>query len=204
MENLYPMTTVPKRLGVKFSLKQPPQLQPDDILPIFQRWIQEHTVEGMLIDVIDYKHVPDGPGIILVADEADYAYDLGDGQIGLHYIRKRDLPDDFAAAVRLVFHCALKGARALQAEAPDDLVFDYSSAKITFLDRMTYRNEPATFSEIHDRLAATLSDIYGADVGVSRVYDDPRRLFAVGVDAPAADIDLEAIANRLEASRQSV
>ena len=92
------MTTVPKRLGVKFSLKQEPKLQPDDILPIFQRWIQEHTVEGMLIDVIDYKHVLDGPGIVLISDEADYAYDLGAGQVGLHYVRKRDLPDDFAAA----------------------------------------------------------------------------------------------------------
>ena len=52
------MTIVPRRIGIKFNLKQPPKLQPDDILPIFQRWIQDHTVEGMLIDVIDYKHVP--------------------------------------------------------------------------------------------------------------------------------------------------
>ena len=34
---------------------------------------------------------PEGPGIVLIADEADFAYDLADGQIGLHYVRKRDL-----------------------------------------------------------------------------------------------------------------
>ena len=49
------MTIVPKRLGVKFSLKQEPRIQPKNIVPIFQRWIQDHTVDGMLIDVIDYK-----------------------------------------------------------------------------------------------------------------------------------------------------
>ena len=107
------MTTVPKRLGVKFSLTHEPKAKPDDILPIFQRWIQEHSVDGMLIDVIDYKHVPDGPGILLIADEADFAYDLGDGQIGLHYIRKRALPDDLSSALRLTFYRALQAARAL-------------------------------------------------------------------------------------------
>ncbi len=197
------MTITPKRLGVKFSLKQAPRLQPDDILPIFQRWIQEHTVEGMLIDVIDYKHVPDGPGVILIADEADYAYDLADGQVGLHYIRKRDLPDDFAAALRLVFHGALLGAQALEAEAPADLIFDYSAAKINFLDRMHYRNEPNIFANVSDEITDIMRDIYGAAVSVVRVNEDPRRLFAVRVEALSDDHDLDDISRRLSASRQS-
>ena len=198
------MTTVPKRLGVKFSLKQEPKLQPDDILPIFQRWIQEHTVEGMLIDVIDYKHVPDGPGIVLVSDEADYAYDLGAGQVGLHYVRKRDLPNDFAAALRLVYQRAMEGARALQAEAPDDLMFDYSRANINFLDRMNYRNEPAVFDQIREELAQILGQIYGAPVDVKRVNDDPRRLFSVRAEVAAGDIDLDDISRRLREIHQTV
>ena len=112
------MTIVPKRLGVKFSLKREPRIQPDALVPIFQRWIQEHTVDGMLIDVIDYKHVPEGPGIMLIADEGDYAYDLGDGQIGLHYIRKRAIPDNLPDALRLTFRQALLAAQKLEDEAP--------------------------------------------------------------------------------------
>ena len=119
------MTIVPRRLGVKFSLKQQPTLQPEDILPIFQRWIQEHTIEGMLIDVIDYKHVPDGPGIVLIADEFDLAYDLADGEIGLYYVRKRELPETLEPALRLVISSALAAARALEAEAPGDIIFDF-------------------------------------------------------------------------------
>ena len=156
------MTKSPRRLGLKFSLKQTPQRQPDDIVPIFQRWIQEHTVDGMLIDVIDYKHVPEGPGVLLIADEGDYAYDLGDGEIGLNYIRKRAIPDDLADALRLTFHHALKAAIALEADAPGDIVFDYASAKISFLDRMRYRNDPAVFDALRAELAEILSAIYGS------------------------------------------
>lgn len=195
------MTTVPKRLGVKFSLERAPQLQPADILPIFQRWIQEHTVPGMLIDVIDYKHVPDGPGIVLVADEADYAYDLGDGQAGLHYVRKRDMPATLPAALRLAFHHALQGAQALEAEAPGDLVFDYSTAKISFLDRMHYRNGPEVFAAVRADVAEIVGEIYGEPVEISRVNDDPRRLFALRAKISAGQVDIDAIARRLRDSR---
>ncbi len=197
------MTSVPNRLGLKFSLAKEPQLQPADIVPIFQRWIQEHTVEGMLIDVIDYKHVVDGPGIVLIADEADYAYDLSDGQVGLHYVRKRTLPDNLADALRLSFHCALLAARALEAEAPGNLVFDYRSVKINFLDRMHYRNEPAVLDAIRAELVETLGQIYNAEVDIARVSEDQRRLFAVRATVSAADIDLDDIDRRLRESRQT-
>lgn len=195
------MTTVPKRLGVKFSLAQTPQLQPADILPIFQRWIQEHRVPGMLIDVIDYKHVLNGPGVVLIADEADYAYDLGEGQPGLQYVRKRDLPDSLPAAMRLSFEHALLGAQALEAEAPGDLVFDYIAANISFLDRMHYRNQPEVFAEVHLKVAEIVSEIYGAPVEISRVNPDPRRPLALRARVSAEQVDLDDIARRLRASR---
>ena len=198
------MTIVPNRLGVKFSLKQEPTLQPQDILPIFQRWIQEHTVEDMLIDVIDYKHVLEGPGIVLIADAADYAYDLGDGELGLHYIRKRSLPDDLKDALRLVFRHALVAARALEAEAPGDIVFDYGTAKISFLDRMHYRNEGTVFENLNEDLTEILSAIFGAPVVVTRLYDDRRAVFALRCTAENANIDVDVIIKRLEESRQAV
>ncbi len=194
------MTKVPKRLGVKFNLKQTPQLQPADILPIFQRWIQEHTVPGMLIDVIDYKHVLEGPGVVLVADEADYAYDLGEGHPGLHYVRKRDLPDSLPAAIRLCFQHALQAARALEAEAPGDLVFDFASAKFSFLDRMRYRNRPSIFAAVQAEVADIVAGIYGAPVEVTRVNDDPRRLFALRARLRDGQINLDEIAGRLSCS----
>ena len=30
-------------------------------IPVFHRWIQEQALPGLLIDVADYRHVPEGP-----------------------------------------------------------------------------------------------------------------------------------------------
>ena len=190
------MSLVPKRLSVKLSLKREPRLQPDDLLPIFQRWIQEHTVDGMLIDVIDYKHVPEGPGIILIADEGDYGYDLSDGQVGLQYIRKRALPDNLPDALRLTFRHALNAARQLEADTRGDLEFDYHSAKITFLDRMRFRNSPERFDELRDEIASALAQIYGAAVQLERQYNDPRLNFALRCTVDG-DSDANDVAERL-------
>ncbi len=198
------MSTSPKRLGIKFNLKREPNMQPADILPIFQRWIQERRVEGMLIDVIDYKHVPDGPAVVLIADEADYAWDLADGQTGLHYVRKRELPGDLASALRLVFRCAMQGALALESEAPDELAFEYRALKINFLDRMTYRNDTAVYHKLQAEISQVMREIYDAEVSLSRHSQDPRRLLAVRVEAQPASIQLDDILSRLSASPEPV
>lgn len=177
------MTAVPRRLAVKLSLARAPQLQPADIVPIFQRWIQQRTVPGMLIDVIDYKHVPDGPGVVLIADEADYAWDLGAGQAGLRYIRKRALPDDLSAALRLCFAGALAAAQTLEAEAPGDIVFDCHTAEISFLDRLQYPNEPTVAAAAQASLATSLQAIFGATPQLQRLHDDPRYLLAFRCEA---------------------
>ena len=192
------MTIVPKRLGVKFSLKHATSLQPAATVPIFQRWIQDATVPGMLIDVIDYKHVPDGPGIILIADEGDYAYDLSDGETGLNYIRKRGLGEDLSAALNLAFRHAIIAARQLESEV-DDINFDISRAKISFIDRQHYRNTPERYAAIEDDLRASLVDIFGVDVSIHRRYDDPRELLCVTATA-SQPIVSDAILARLAAT----
>lgn len=174
------MNTVPKRLAIKFNLKQNPTFAPQVVVPIFQRWIQEHAVEGLLIDVANYSHVHDGPGVILIADEGDYGYDLSAGQAGLRYTRKRFLPDHLQDALRLVFRLALMATQRLETEKSlNGIEFDYASAEISFLDRQQYHNQPAVFEAVQGELVAFLSDVYDDEVTLSRAYDDPREVFAV-------------------------
>ena len=59
-----------------------------DATPVFHRWIQERVCEEVLIDVADYRHVPDGPGVLLIAHEANYSLDMAEGRLGLLYNRK--------------------------------------------------------------------------------------------------------------------
>ena len=192
------MSIVPKRLGVKFILSQPTTLQPAETVPIFQRWIQERAVPGMLIDVIDYKHVPDGPGIILIADEGDYAYDLSDGEIGLQYIRKRALPGELAAALAQAIKHAIIAARQLEAEV-SDIAFDYANIKISFIDRQHYRNTAERCAAVASHVAACLGEIYGGEVRVEQRYADERELLcitAVVNDAVDADLILKRLRER--------
>ena len=173
------MQPVPKRLAVKFGLARATSLQPGELTPIFQRWIQHRNVPGMLIDVIDYKHVPDGPGIMLIADEADYAWDLGDDAVGLRYIRKRALPDDLGDALRLCFEHAHLAAKLLESEAPGEIEFDYSAAEVSYLDRLLYPNHAAVAETARRELAAVLREVFDGDIALTWLREDPREVLTL-------------------------
>lgn len=84
-------TTIPAaaRLMVKVSLDTPDPLDLEPVIDVFHGWIQRDAVEGLLIDVADYRHVPAGPGVMLIGHERDYGVDLGDGVAGMVCVEKR-------------------------------------------------------------------------------------------------------------------
>lgn len=64
-------------------------------IPVFHEWIQKNKIpDHIMVDVADYKHIPDGPGIMLIAHEGNFSIDLENGKAGLLYTRKRTLGDD--------------------------------------------------------------------------------------------------------------
>jgi hypothetical protein len=73
---------------VKFFAVDPSAVRLDAFIPVYHRWIQKQAVEGMLVDVADYGHLPQGPGVMLIAHEADYGMDSAEGPLGLLYTRK--------------------------------------------------------------------------------------------------------------------
>src|SRR5436189_20066 len=123
------------RLSVKYFLADPAALDLERIVPVFHRWIQEHVVEGFLIDVADYRHV-EGAGVILVGHEADRALDLSDGRPGFLYRRKREMKGSLSERIRLAFRGALLGCQALENEKPLEgrLRFRTDEAEVLFLD----------------------------------------------------------------------
>ncbi len=78
----------------------------------------------MLIDVADYKHVQDGPGILIIGHEGDYALDQENGRSGLLYTRKREWPTpDFKERLQLVISLAVQAAQILAADETLNLNF---------------------------------------------------------------------------------
>jgi hypothetical protein len=187
----------PDRLGVKFFINTPATIDLATVVPVFQRWIQDHAVEGLLIDVIDYKHVHEGPGIVLIGHEGDYGLDLGDGRAGLLYIRKRDGGDSLKDQLRIAFRFAFSACRQLESEPSlQGLAFDYSEVKISFMDRLHTPNRPETFDTVRDEVQDFLTDVYGDDVDIQKVHDDARELFAIRAHS-SKDVALDTLLARL-------
>ena len=93
-----------QHLNIKFYLENPETVNLSDYGPVFNTWIQNQRLDELLIDVADYLHVHNGPGILLIGHEADYSLDHRGGRLGLLYNRKAQLDgttqEKLAQAVR--------------------------------------------------------------------------------------------------------
>jgi hypothetical protein len=171
----------PRRFSVKYFVQGDIAFDLAALVPVFQRWIQQRSVEGLLIDVADYKHVFQGPGVVLIGHEGDYSFDLRDGRPGLLYTRKRALQATLADDLRLATRLAAEAARRLESESVlNGVRFAFDEAEITFLDRMNTPNAPETFEGIRDSLREFAEDFYQTStVVIESVEVDPRKPLTV-------------------------
>ncbi|MCB0198264.1 MAG: hypothetical protein KDJ65_40355, partial [Anaerolineae bacterium] len=72
-----------ERFCVKFFARPETNLDDAVFIEIFHEWIRLKTLPGILLDVADYRHVPDGPGIMLITHEINFAMDYSEGRFGL-------------------------------------------------------------------------------------------------------------------------
>ena len=65
-----------QKFGIKLYLNTNASYKLSDFIPVFHNWIQEKVVsDHLLIDVADYSHIPDGPGVMLISHEGHYSLD---------------------------------------------------------------------------------------------------------------------------------
>ena len=77
-----------QHVNVKLLLENSAQVDLEPLIPIFHEWIQLQVFEELLLDVADYRHVPGGPGVMLIGHQADYSVDNSDHRLGVRYNRK--------------------------------------------------------------------------------------------------------------------
>lgn len=180
---------IASQLSVKlFAAGAAPDLQP--LIGIFHAWIRDrqHRLCGkLLIDVTDYRHVQDGPGVMLIGYEAHWGVGgVGGGGLGLHYGRKRDAAGELDGKLVEAFHDALTAATLLEAEPALGLAFDGSRARIQFMGRLHAQNDAASFAAARPAIEAFATKLWGTAT-VTHVADDPRAPLTVDVvGAPAS------------------
>lgn len=169
-------TTDIVRIGAKLYADNPGVIVADDYVPLFHGWIQRRGLDGTPIDVADYKHVPDGPGIMLIGHEADRALDFGEGRPGVLYQRKREgsgsLEERFAAAIE----AADRAAADIEADpAANGVRFDRDEILLRVNDRLRAPNDDATLDGLRPAIVAALGTVRpGRYAEIVRVTDDPK------------------------------
>ncbi len=188
------------KLSIKFHLDpSSPAIKTADIVPVFHSWIQLHRIpDHLLIDVADYAHLSDGPGVVLVSHEANIYLDRFDGKQGLTYTRKTPLDGTFSDRLRFVFRAALEACQLLEADgALPGVKFRVNEADFKINDRLFAPNTPETYATVKPELEKFAKALYGGSVTLEH-RGDAKQLFEVAIRA-SGDVNLATLLGRLKA-----
>lgn len=175
-----------ERFAVKFFARPGVEIDDAVFIDIFHEWIRLRSLSGVLLDVADYRHVPEGPGIMLITHDINFSMDYAEGRFGLFAQRKRGsglthqerLLDLVRATVEfgalLAADSRVAGRLSLEAGA-----FHYLSN-----DRLAVPNSEAGFAAIQPDLAAAAGLIYPAQTAsITRIENDARDRLTVHIDS---------------------
>ena len=151
----------PKRIAVKFFAERGAEVPLAPFIELFHRFIQEQVVLGLLVDVADYAHVPNGPGVILIGHDVDYAIDSTAGRTGLLTTRKHygQPGSGLAEVLRDTLAKAIVAIRAIEEDGRAAVKFDTSRVEIQILDRLAVRAD-GTLERLSAEIAPALAEVF--------------------------------------------
>jgi len=172
-----------QHLVIKIPVSGVLRLEPARIVDIFHQWVARQIIPGvLLIDVAELLHVPNGPGVIAVGHEADFAFDHTGGIWGALYRRKTPLAGTNEERIVQAITSAARTALRLQEAFPGALEFSRTEFELIVNDRGLAPNTAETYAsalpEIETSLRAVLDH---GNFTVTRHDRDLRQRFGVTV-----------------------
>ena len=166
-----------QKIGVKFFLEKGGDMPLAVLIPVFHRFIQENKLEGLLVDVAEYTHVRQGPGVLLIAHEANYSVDETDGRRGLLYSQKRTPAKDGEEHLRTAFRRALEACQLLEKEpeTAGKVKFDLNHLQVFVNDRMEAPHNSQSLGDLEQALSPFLSWLYAGEKCVMLHEKDPQK-----------------------------
>jgi hypothetical protein len=188
-----------QRFGLKLFAADGTVARPREFVPVFHRWIQSQSIGNqLLIDVADYAHVPNGPGVLLVAHEGNFSIDLGAGRMGLAYNRKTPASGELLERLCAVTRTLLEACRQLEDEPAlaGRIRFRGDQLQLFANDRLSAPNRSETLAALQPTLDAFLRRLYGDAACALTPEADPRERFSMHVQV-AAPISVAELMQRL-------
>lgn len=172
-----------QHINVKLYLKNPEAIDPHQFNPVFQNWIRNKVTSDLLLDVADYLHVPEGPGMVLVGLECDFALDQTDGRWGLKYNRKKSLEGSDTDRLEAALREALAACQRLESDESLQPKPEFSTNELEIFinDRALAPNTAETAQAFEPLLKTTLEKLYGDNESSWKLPQDPRERFGVTV-----------------------
>ena len=164
----------------------------DPIIPIFHGWIQNQVFDELLLDVADYRHVPNGPGVVLIGHEADYSIDNTDGELGVRYNRKAPVNGSNQHRLEQAGRAVLHAAKRLEEDASlqQKLRFNGHHIELSINDRLLAPNSEDIRKAIEPDFRMFFGRLFGGDQYSLSYSSDPtkdsRRLFGAFVNSQKA------------------
>jgi len=172
-----------QKINVKFFVRDAAEPPLSDFIPVFHSWIQR--TDGEYYDVADYSHVDAGPGVLLIAHNANVSMDEQDGRRGLLFNQKQSLGGSNHDKLRHVFQQALRNCQELEQETTfaARVEFRGDEVEIVINDRLRAPNNERTLEELSDDLEKIGALLFGSTGFVVRHVDDPDRRFTVRLES---------------------
>jgi hypothetical protein len=150
-------------------------------VPIFHEWIRDRAFDLVMLDVADYAHAPDSPGIVLVCHEVSFSMDRSDGRLGLLAQRRTPVEGTAEDAVAKTLAHTLEVAKKLQGDPRVSKVMrlDVSNVRVESNDRLRLPNSDSGFTAFAPVVVEGVRRLTGVGATVSRIVNDPRDRLAV-------------------------
>lgn len=188
-----------QKINVKVFSAEPNKVPLTDFIDIFHGWIQ--TTDGVYHDVADYSHMQAGPGIVLVADDANVSIDETDNRRGLLYSQKSKLSGSNLEKLSAVLRSALENCYRLEEEPAlrGKLRFSGNQVEILVNDRLLAPNTGEVFEELRPEIDFLARRLYAStNFTLLRNQEDPRHRLNVTLSTPLS-FETKTLLNNLQA-----
>lgn len=168
-----------QHVNAKLFVKNREQVDLERLIPVFHSWIRDRVFDELLLDVADYRHVFEGPGVAVIGHEANYSVDNEDNRLGVRYNRKAALEGSNQDRLEQSTRAALTALQRLEQDTRLDgqLQFGGHEIELFINDRLLAPNTDATREATKEDFAEFAKRLFrGGEYSLSQAAD-PRRLF---------------------------
>ena len=178
-----------ERFCLKFFARPDTDIDDEVFITIFHEWIRYQKLSGVLLDVADYRHVPNGPGMMLITHEINFAMDRSDGRFGLFAQQKLNQADNRYDQILALVRATIAFGALLESDwrVKKNLSLEAGQFHLISSDRLRLPNTDAAYTNLLPDLEAAAAIVYpGREISIAREENDPRERLTVVVDAGAS------------------